>query len=94
MTLSVCECALDEGGWLPKVFVNYSGATGRGRPLPLARDPGVSLGLQCFSVFFIVFHCVFEFLRDFRVCVSLVFGGVSGGFQSLCFSRLFLLTMA
>ena len=53
-----------------------------------------SVGFLCSSMFFIVFPSVSEFLRDFRVCVSLVFGGVSGGFQSLCFSRLFLLTMA
>ena len=49
---------------------------------------------SCLSVFLYVFPCVFEFLRDFRVCLSLVLGGVSGGFQSLCFSRLFLLTRA
>ncbi len=64
----------------------YSGATGRGRPLPLARDPGVSLVFLCFSMFFHVFPCVSEFLREFRVCVSLLFGGASEGFQSLCFS--------
>ena len=31
-------------------------------------------------MFFIVFPCVSESLRDFRVCVSFVFGGVSEGF--------------
>ena len=72
----------------------YSGDPGRGRPLPLARDPGVSLGFPCFSVFFIGFPYILLFLRDFRACVSLVFGGVSGGFHSLCFSGLFLLTVA
>ena len=72
----------------------YSGDPGRGRPLPLARDPGVSLVFLCFSLIFLVFPCVSEFLEEFRVCVSLVFGGASDGFQSLCFSWQFLLTRA
>ena len=95
LRLAVDGCGLAQKVWNTiTVYKAYSGATGRGPPLPLARGPGVSLGFHCFLLFLYVFPCVFEFLKDFRGCVSLVFGGVSGGFHSLCFSRLFLLTMA
>ena len=69
----------------------YKGAT----VAPLAEGaPCHWPGTLVFLSVFIGFPCIFRFLRDFRVRVSLVFGGVCGRFQSVCFSRLFLLTMA
>ena len=72
----------------------YSGATGRGHPLGLARVPGVSLGFLWFSLILLGFPCISVGFLGFQSLCFSTNARISKGFQSLCFSGLFLLTVA
>ena len=72
----------------------HSGATGRGRPLDPARVPSVSLDFHGPSLVLLGFLCIFDDLLGFQSLCSSTIAHLSRVFQSLCFSVLFLLTVA